>query len=82
MRRLTLAEVKRIMGFPEVFIFPVTDSKALNLLGNSVAVPVLMRITGQMAATGIFENQEGFTNGQSCSVSLQDRQEAPHDRNQ
>lgn len=75
-RRPTPAEAKRIMGFPEDFLFPVTDSKALELLGNSVAVPVLKRIAGQMAATGIFENQEDFTNGQSRSVSLQDKQEA------
>lgn len=75
-RRPTPAEAKRIMGFQEDFLFPVTDSKALELLGNSVAVPVLKRIAGQMAATGIFENQEDFTNGQSRSVSLQDKQEA------
>ncbi len=43
-------------GFPEKFIFPVTDNKALELLGNSVAVPVLKKIAGQIAATGIFEN--------------------------
>lgn len=64
------------MGFPEDFTFPVTDSKALELLGNSVAVPVLKLIARQISATGIFEDQEDFTNGQSRSVSLQDRQEA------
>ncbi|RKI98240.1 hypothetical protein D7X87_27025, partial [bacterium D16-54] len=68
-RRLTPAEVKRIMGFPEDFTFPVTDSKALELLGNSVAVPVLKLIAAQISATGIFEDQESL-------VSSQDRQEA------
>ncbi|WP_251497359.1 hypothetical protein [Otoolea muris] len=52
----------------------MTDSKALELLGNSVAVPVLKRIAGQMAA-GIFENQEGITISQSSPVNHQDSQE-------
>ena len=47
----------------------MTDSKALELLGNSVAVPVLKLIAGQISATGIFEDQESL-------VSSQDRQEA------
>ena len=57
------------MGFPEDFTFPVKDSKALELLGNSVAVPVLKLIARQISATGIFEDQESL-------VSSQDRQEA------
>ncbi len=67
-RRLTPTEAKRIMGFPEGFTFPVTDNKSLELLGNSVTVPVLKRIAGQIAATGIFENRDSL-------VSYQGRQE-------
>ena len=67
-RRLTPTEAKRILGFPESFLFPVTDTKALELLGNSVAVPVLKLIANQIAATGVLENQER-------PVNRQDRQE-------
>ena len=64
-RRLTPTEAKRILGFPEDFFFPVT---ALELLGNSVAVPVLKLIAKQIKETGIFEDRDGL-------ISRQDRQE-------
>ncbi len=42
-RRLTSKEGKKMMGFPEDFQFPVSESCALRQLGNSVAVdPVLL----------------------------------------
>ena len=63
-RRLTPGEAKRILGFPDNFIFPVTDEKALELLGNSVAVPVLKCIAEQIMATGIFENPDILVNCQ------------------
>jgi DNA (cytosine-5)-methyltransferase 1 len=37
-RRLTSKEGKRMMGFPEYFEFPVSETKAMQQLGNSVAV--------------------------------------------
>lgn len=37
-RRLTVDEGKKMMGFPEDFVFPVSKSQALKQLGNSVAV--------------------------------------------
>lgn len=67
-RRLTPTEAKSILGFPENFVFPVTEAKALELLGNSVAVPVLKLIAKQISAAGIFENQDR-------PVSRQDGQE-------
>lgn len=39
--KLTFREGKKIMGFPENFIFPVTEVQALKQLGNSVAVPAI-----------------------------------------
>lgn len=53
-RRLTPNEVRRILGFPEGFIFPVSERHAYEQLGNSVAVPVLKLIAEQIAASGIF----------------------------
>lgn len=45
-RIITLDEGKRMMGFPEDFIFPVSNTQAMKQLGNSVAVdPVRMTAT-------------------------------------
>ena len=40
-RRLTPKEGKRMMGFPESYVFPVSDSQAMKQLGNAVAVPAI-----------------------------------------
>ena len=55
-RRLTPSEAKRIMGFPDNFIFPVKEERAYEQLGNSVAVPVLKAIAKQIMATDVFED--------------------------
>ena len=53
-RRLTPDEGKRIMGFPEDFVFPVPEYRALEQLGNTVAVPVLKAIAREIVNTEIF----------------------------
>lgn len=55
-RRLSLNECKKVMGFPNNFIFPVKEARAYEQLGNTVAVPVLKAIAHQIIATGIFED--------------------------
>lgn len=55
-RKLTPDEAKRIMGFPESFIFPVPEARAYEQIGNSVAVPVLKAIARQIVATNVFED--------------------------
>lgn len=47
-RRLTPRECARIMGFPETFEIPVSDTQAYKQFGNSVAVPVIKRIASVM----------------------------------
>lgn len=62
--KLTPNEAKRIMGFPEGFIFPVSEARAYEQIGNSVAVPVLKAIAHQIVASGVFEivqNEPGQT---------------------
>lgn len=54
-RRLTPNEVRRILGFPEGFSFPVSENHAYEQLGNSVAVPVLKQIAQQIVSTGVFD---------------------------
>jgi DNA (cytosine-5)-methyltransferase 1 len=43
-RRLTPRECARLMGFPDSFIIPVSDTQAYRQFGNSVVVPVIQEI--------------------------------------
>ena len=43
-RRLTPRECARLMGFPESYEFPVSDTQAYRQCGNSVVVPVIEAI--------------------------------------
>lgn len=43
-RRLTPRECARIMGFPNSFIIPVSDTQAYKQFGNSVVVPVIAEV--------------------------------------
>lgn len=43
-RRLTPRECARLMGFPETFKIPVSDTQAYKQFGNSVVVSVIERI--------------------------------------
>jgi DNA (cytosine-5)-methyltransferase 1 len=47
-RRLTPRECARLMGFPEVFEIPVSDTHAYQQFGNSVVVPVIEAIARAM----------------------------------
>lgn len=43
-RRLTPRECARLMGFPEDFVIPVSDTQAYRQFGNSVVVPVIQEV--------------------------------------
>ena len=48
-RRLTPRECARLMGFPEDFVIPVSDTQAYKQFGNSVVVPVAAEVARLMA---------------------------------
>ncbi len=48
LRRLTKREGLRLFGYPETYEIPVSDSKAFDLLGNTVAVPVVKAIADRI----------------------------------
>lgn len=50
-RRLTPRECARLMGFPDDFVIPVSDTRAYMQFGNSVIVPVVRAIAKQMLST-------------------------------
>lgn len=47
-RRLTPRECARLMGFPESFKIPVSDTQAYRQFGNSIVVPVVEKIAEAM----------------------------------
>jgi len=50
-RRLTPRECARLMGFPDSFKIPVSDTQAYKQFGNSVVVPVVASVAKQIAKT-------------------------------
>ena len=64
-RRLTPRECARLMGFPDTWIIPVSDTQAYKQFGNSVVIPVIKAVAELMLpeiqalqryeATGILE---------------------------
>lgn len=54
-RRLTPRECARLMGFPEAFRIPVSDTRAYQQFGNSVVVPLVEAIARAMAEAMRFE---------------------------
>ncbi len=64
-RRLTPRECARLMGFPDTFRIPVSDTQAYRQFGNSVVVPVIESIAQLMI---------GFLEGESASSAITDPQ--------
>lgn len=50
-RRLSQVEGKKMMGFPEDFEFPVTETQAMKQLGNAVAVDAIYMVAQQIVNT-------------------------------
>ena len=48
-RRLTPRECARLMGYPDTFQIPVSDTQAYRQFGNSVAVPVVEAVARHIA---------------------------------
>lgn len=48
LRPMTLREGLRLFGYPEDFLFPVTEAEGYDLLGNTVAVPVIAAVADRL----------------------------------
>ncbi len=48
-RRLTPRECARLMGFPESYVIPVSDTQAYRQFGNSVVLPVVAFLASHLA---------------------------------
>lgn len=61
-RRLTPRECARLLGFPDSFVIPVSDTQAYKQFGNSVAVPVVQAIAEQLVPC-LRHDRRGATGG-------------------
>lgn len=50
-RKLSIFECKRLQGFPDSFIIPVSDAQAYKQLGNTVSIPIIKAIMHNMIET-------------------------------
>jgi DNA (cytosine-5)-methyltransferase 1 len=48
LRRLTIREGLRLFGYPEDYFIPVKETKAFDLLGNTVVVPVVKAVSNRV----------------------------------
>lgn len=60
-RRLTPRECARLMGFPDTFKIPVSDTQAYRQFGNSVVMPVMQEVARIMAphVQALIEKENG-----------------------
>ena len=56
-RRLTPAECRRLMGFPDDFVIPVSDAQAYRQFGNAV-VPAVVRDIAKNVVRVIQDGQD------------------------
>jgi len=47
-KRMTPIEGKKMMGFPNSFVFPVSETQAMKQLGNAVAIPAIQATAEQV----------------------------------
>ncbi len=76
-RRLTPRECARLMGYPDTFKIPVSDTQAYRQFGNSVVVPVSAFIASKMKkyiCTMLEAEKPGFEQARVRKVTRPDRQ--------
>jgi len=69
-RRLTPRECARLMGFPDTFRIPVSDTQAYRQFGNSVVMPVMREVARIMLPHVQTLLAEETHNGSKQALSL------------
>jgi DNA (cytosine-5)-methyltransferase 1 len=68
-RRLTPSECAKLMGFPDDFVIPVSDTRAYKQFGNSVVVPLVRVVACEiLRALGYPVSEGAAPNGQKRSA--------------
>jgi DNA (cytosine-5)-methyltransferase 1 len=69
-RRLTPRECARLMGFPDSFRIPVSDTQAYKQFGNSVAVPVVATVARAMRPWIVRARSAAEKNGTAAGLPV------------
>ncbi len=68
LRRLTIREGLRLFGYPEWYEIPVRINEAFDLLGNTVAIPVVEHVASMLAEVyNKVQSQETVNSSPVCS---------------
>jgi len=70
LRRLTVREGMRLFGYPEWFEIPTKEYDAFDLLGNTVAIPVVEFVTSRIAEELLNKNNAHFIAKETPVCSL------------
>lgn len=65
LRRLTIREGLRLFGYPEWYEIPTKESQAFDLLGNTVAVPIVEFIASRITEVMRTKNSGYFTTNET-----------------
>lgn len=68
-RRLGLVEAKKMMTFPESFVFPVSKSQAMKQLGNSVCVDVVKAV-GKSVLVYLEKNSKNHKEDEGTTMAI------------
>jgi DNA (cytosine-5)-methyltransferase 1 len=68
-RRLTPTEARKLFGYPDDFVIPVSDSQAYRQFGNSVIVPAITHIAEQIVKT-VKEYEKGGARAKNVQEAL------------
>ena len=71
-RRLTPIEARKLFGYPDDFIIPVSDHQAYKQFGNSVVVPAIVHTAKQILDT-VDEYEKGLARQRNIQTNLLDR---------
>jgi DNA (cytosine-5)-methyltransferase 1 len=69
-RRLTPRECARLMGYPDTFLIPVSDTQSYKQFGNSVVMPVIQEIARVMKPHVLTLKEEEETNVHQYSLNI------------
>lgn len=70
LRLLSEIECKRIMGFPDDFIIPVSRTQMYRQFGNSVAIPMIKAVADEMKRVYYLKPEENQTFTENLQLTL------------
>jgi DNA (cytosine-5)-methyltransferase 1 len=74
-RQLGIKEGRRMQGFPESYVFPVSNTQGIKQLGNSVAVDAVYEVAKQMLRYMRVLEKNNLSTNKKCKVTTKNKGE-------